>query len=259
MTQKSIGFIGGGRITRIILEGWKRANALPAKIAVSDCHPEALQKLKANFPQIEIAPGNSAAAAAQDCVFLAVHPPVMAEVCASIKGQLKPSALVISLAPKFTVGKLTELLGSFNRLARIIPNAPSIIGAGFNPVAFAPAVTPGERTELLDLLKPLGECPEVSEVKLEAYAILTAMGPTYLWFQLQALREVAAGCGLTDDEVALGIKRMVCGTTRTLVESGLSPAEVMDLVPVKPLAEMEAQVAEMYRTRLPAIYQKIKP
>jgi pyrroline-5-carboxylate reductase len=33
----------------------------------------------------------------------------------------------------------------------------------------------------------------------------------------------------------------------------------MDLIPVKPLAEMEAQVTEMYHTRLPALYQKIKP
>ena len=52
---------------------------------------------------------------------------------------------------------------------------------------------------------------------------------------------------------------MVCGSTRTLLESGLTPAEVMDLIPVKPLAEMEKNVAEMYQTRLPAIYQKIKP
>ena len=44
-----------------------------------------------------------------------------------------------------------------------------------------------------------------------------------------------------------------------MLESGLTPAEVMDLIPVKHLADMEPQVTEMYRTRLPAIYQKIKP
>jgi hypothetical protein len=43
---------------------------------------------------------------------------------------------------------------------------------------------------------------------------------------------------------------MVCGAAGTLVDSGLTPAEVMDLVPVKPLAEMEPQVLEFYRTRL---------
>jgi pyrroline-5-carboxylate reductase len=52
---------------------------------------------------------------------------------------------------------------------------------------------------------------------------------------------------------------VVCGATRTLLESGLTPAEVMDLIPVKPLAEMEPQITELYRTRLPGLYQKIKP
>ena len=52
---------------------------------------------------------------------------------------------------------------------------------------------------------------------------------------------------------------MVAGAGKTLFASGLKAEEVMDLIPVKPLAEMEPQVSEMYRTRLPAVYQKIKP
>jgi len=258
MTNKSIGFIGGGRVTRIFLEGWKRSGQLPAKVVVSDCNAETLAKLKARFPSVEMA-AQSATAAAQDIVFLAVHPPVMAEVAAGVKGSLKPGALVVSLAPKFTLAKLTELLGGFARLARVIPNAPSVINLGFNPVAFGPALSAADQAELADLLRPLGESPEVAESKLEGYALLSGMGPTYLWFQLQTLREVAAGFGLSDEEIAPALKRMVCGTARTLLESGLTPAEVMDLVPVKPLAEMEAQVTEMYRTRLPALHQKIKP
>jgi pyrroline-5-carboxylate reductase len=259
MTNKTIGFIGGGRITRIFLEGWHRAKALPTTIVVSDCNAEALAKLKARFPMVGTAPGASAAAASQDIVILAVPPPVMAEVAAGIKGGLKPGALLVSLAPKFTVAKLAELLGGFARLVRVIPNAPSVVNFGFNPVAFGPALTAADKAEISGLLAPLGECPEVAEEKLEAYAVLSAQGPTFLWFQFQALREVAAGFGLSAAEIAPALKRMVCGATRTLLESGLTPAEVMDLIPVKPLAEMEAQVTEMYRTRLPAIYQKIKP
>jgi pyrroline-5-carboxylate reductase len=258
MTNKSVGFVGGGRVARIILEGWKRADTLPAKIVVSDCNADALVKLKTRFPSVKTGAA-SGVAAVQDIVFLAVHPPVMAEVAAGIKGSLKPGALVVSLAPKFTIAKLTELLGGFARLARVIPNAPSVMNFGFNPVTFAPALSAADKGEITGLLSPLGEHPEVAESKLEGYALLTGMGPTYLWFQLYALREVTAGFGLSDAEIAPALKRMVCGGTRTLLESGLTPAEVMDLIPVKPLAEMEAQVAELYRTRLPALYAKIKP
>ncbi len=258
MNNKTIGFVGGGRVAGIILEGWRRANALPANITVSDPNADTLAKLKTRFPAVATTPV-TATAAAGDIVFLAVHPPVMAEVTGAIKGVLKPGALVVSLAPKFTIGKLTELLGGFARLARVIPNAPSVVNFGFNPMVCGPALTAADKAELTRLLTPLGECPEVAEARLEGYALLTGMGPTYLWFQLQALREVAAGFGLSDAEITPALKRMVCGAARTLLESGLTPAEVMDLIPVKPLAEMEPQVAEMYRTRLPGIYQKIKP
>jgi pyrroline-5-carboxylate reductase len=219
MTKKTVGFVGGGRVARIFLEGWRRANALPENVVVSDCNAETLAKLKGRFPKIETAPGSSVAAASQDIVFLAVHPPVMGEVAGGIKDALKPGALVVSLAPKFTIAKLAALLGGFDRLARVIPNAPSVVNFGFNPVAFGPALTPEEKAQLTDLLAPLGECPEVAEPKLEGYALLTGMGPTYLWFQLQALREVAAG-------VRSGRSRGDPGPEADGVRRGANPAGV---------------------------------
>lgn len=89
MISPSIGFIGGGRITRIFLDGWTRANSLPDHIVVSDCNPEVLAGIKARFPAVETV-ASSTTAASQDIVFLAVHPPVMGEVAAGIKDSLKP-------------------------------------------------------------------------------------------------------------------------------------------------------------------------
>ena len=257
MNKQTIGFIGGGRVTRILLAGWTHAGQLATRIVVTDPNGEALARLKVRFSSIATT-SDPAEAAAQDIVFLATHPPVVAEAAGRAAGALQPSALLVSLAPKITIARLTALLGGFARIARVNPNAPSIIGAGFNPVAFGPALTAADRATVAALFAPLGENPEVAEEKIEAFAMLTAMGPTYFWFQLQALRELAVGFGLTEAEASAGMKRMVCGAARTLADSGLAPAEVMDLVPVKPLAEMETQVLEFYRTRLPALHQKIK-
>ena len=259
MTTKTIGFVGGGRVTRIILEALNRAQPGPTHTVVSDPNPSALAKLQERFPQITSTPGDNARAAGQEIVFLAVHPPALGEVAGQIKDALRPDAIVISLAPKFTLARLSALLGGFQRIVRVIPNAPSMLGLGFNPIAFGAALSPVDRAAVTSLLAPLGECPEVGETKLEGYALLTAMGPTYLWFQLQTLRELAVEFGLTEAEVAPALKRMVCGSTRTLLESGLSATEVMDLVPVKPLGDLEAGLIEAYRSRLGAVHQKLKP
>lgn len=271
MTKRTVGFIGGGRVTRIFLEGWSRAECFPTRVVVSDPNAESLAKLKARFPaaqapasppprsyHLEIADSN-ASAAAQDVVIVALHPPAIPEVLPAIKEHLKPGALVLSLAPKFTLANLAAMLGGFKRLARLIPNAASSINFGYNPVVLSPALTPEDRDLVTSLLTPLGECPEVPENQLEAYAVVTAMAPTFFWFQLQALREVALQLGLSEAEAVPALKRMICGSARTLFDSGFAPAEVMDLVPVKPLVEMEAQISDLYRTRLPAIFEKIRP
>ena len=258
MNSPTIGFLGGGRVARIFLEGWTRAQALPAHITVADPNAGTLAALKARFPSVETT-AYLAAAAAQDIVFLATHPPALTEAAGRAAVALKPTAILVSLAPKFTIAKLSSLLGGFTRIARANPNASSVVGAGMNPIVFGPALSAADRATVAALFAPLGDSPEVAEEKIEAFAVVTAMGPTYLWFQLQALRELAVSFGLTEAEANTGLKRMVCGAARTLVDSGLSPAEVMDLVPVKPLAEMEPSVLEFYRTRLPALFQKIKP
>ena len=73
MHHKTIGFIGGGRITGFSLEGWTRAGTSLGHIVVSDPDADSLARLQARFPAIETALDNSAAAA-QDLVLLAVHP-----------------------------------------------------------------------------------------------------------------------------------------------------------------------------------------
>lgn len=259
MNGKSIGFVGGGRVTRIILAGWQKAGAVPSPIVVSDTSEAALAAVKAQCPQVRTALHGNADAAGQDIVFLAVHPPVLAEVVAQIKPGLKSSALLVSLAPKFTIARLSSLLAGFARIARAIPNAPTIVAAGYNPIALAPSLPDADKQTILDLWRPLGDCPLVAEEKLEAYAILTAMGPTYFWYQFYELCSLAESFGLTAQEAHSGLEKMLIGAIRTMLQSGLSAEQVKDLIPVKPLADAEASMVEMYRTRLAGVMQKIKP
>jgi pyrroline-5-carboxylate reductase len=46
---------------------------------------------------------------------------------------------------------------------------------------------------------------------------------------------------------------------RTYFYSGLQPDEVMDLIPVKPIGEHEAQIKTIYNDKLIPLFEKIKP
>jgi pyrroline-5-carboxylate reductase len=259
MSDPTIGFIGGGRIARVFRGGWTRAGRSCNAIVVSDTDSAALARLQEQFSTITAVANDNPAAAAQDIVFVALHPPAIPEALAQVKSSLKSQAIVVSLAPKWTIAKLADLLDGFDRLARAIPNAPSVVGTGFNPVTYSSALPMTDRDAVRSLFAPLGNCCEVVEEKLEAYAILTGMGPTYFWPLLYELTALGEAFGLSRSEAESGVRQMLAGTVATMLESGLSAAGVQDLIPVKPLADVEQAILDAYRAKLPALYQKIKP
>ena len=257
MTGAAVGMVGGGRIARILLGGWARANVSPPSLVVSDTNLESLNRLKAEFPSVAVTQDNREAAT-QSVVLFALHPPAFASVLPEIKENLAPDAVLISLAPVWTMSRICGALGGFNRLARVIPNAPSIVGQGFNPLSFSERLTEEDRARVLAFFAPLGACPEVAESTLEAYAIVAAMGPTYLWYQLYQLMDLGVEFGLTREAAAEAVAAMVDGTSATMAASGLTPDGVMDLIPVKPLAALEPSVKEAYVTTLAALHKKLK-
>jgi pyrroline-5-carboxylate reductase len=251
----TIGFIGAGRITRIMLEGWRRAGALPRRILAHDPNAAAVAALE-KLPGVESA--TLAQASAADLVFGALHPPALVESLPAIAQALRPTAVFSSLAPKVKLATLREKLGGFARLARQNPNAPSLVGEGHNPIAFDPGLPAGDREALLTFLAPLGQAPVVDESTIEAYAVISAMGPTYFWFQLQAVRELAQEFGLDRAAADAAVKAMIGGAAATLLDGSLAPAEVMDLVPVRPLAEDEPAIRAALQNRLRAMYAKLR-
>ena len=257
MHSHTIGFVGGGRITAIFLEALGGRGLALERVTVSDTSAEVLARLNARFPAITTTADN-AEAASRERVFLALHPPALKAVLPAIATRLRTDAVVVSLAPVLTLARLSEMLGGFARLARVLPNAPSIVRAGFNPVAFADDLPADARAEIETLLDQLGAHPVVPEETLEAYAILAAMGPTYFWFQWQGLREIAAGLGLSKGDADRALRAMLDGSVRTFFDSGKSVAQVLDLVPVKPLAEAEPLILQAYRDALPRLHAKLK-
>ena len=255
--MKTTGFIGGGRITRIFLKAWKNRDVMPEKVVVYDINDEVVAKLKSEFPAIEVS-NDLKSVAGQDVVFIALHPPVIMETLDRIATDIGNDSIVISLAPKISAEKIAGKLPVKN-IARLIPNATSYVNRGYNPLTIAPGCSPEAKKVIMELLTPLGHTFEVAESKLEAYAILSAMLPTYFWFQWVELGKLGPKMGLSDEETAMSIRESLIAGIEIMYDYGLKPEQVIDLIPVKPIGASEAQIAEIYQTTLPALFEKIKP
>lgn len=257
MKTKSLGFIGGGRITRILLQAFANKNVKFDSIVVYDNNPDILTALCKQFPYIESAE-TQAQAARQSIVFIALHPPVIMECLNQIVDSITTDSVVISLAPKITIEKIATKLKTAN-IARMIPNATSYINEGYNPITFASNFLESERAKLLDMLDVLGHNFETVESKLEAYAMISAMLPTYFWFQWNELEKLGTQMGLTERESRHSIRYTLAAAINLMYESELDPGQVKDLIPVRPIGDSEAQILEVYQTKLLGLFRKITP
>lgn len=258
MKTKSLGFIGGGRITGIFLQAFVNKKAIFDSISVYDNNPEVLQALKQKFPFIQTL-NYASEAAKKDIVFLALHPPVIMETLDKISAAVNQQTIFISLAPKITIEKIGSIFKNVEQIVRLIPNATSVINHGYNPVSFASGMSEIQKWYILEMLNLLGHTFETAEEKLEAYALLSAMLPTYFWFQWNELESIGTQMGLSQAECRESIYETMNASLNTMYRSGMKPSEVMDLIPVKPIAENEAQIKAIYQEKLMGLWEKIKP
>lgn len=156
--------------------------------------------------------------AAADIVVIAVPPPAVPAALSEIADAARPESIVLSLAPKHR---------------------------------FADRALPAR------VFRPLGAMPEVEETSLEACAVISAMGPTYLWFRLDLPRKPGEEFGSTPDAARSAAAAMAHGSVASLLESDLPADFVMDLVSGRPMAENQPLIAETYRSRLRAVYAKL--
>lgn len=252
--KKSIGFIGGGRITKIFLHAFSNKKIELSSVIINELDQTVYKSLKEKFPFIKDA--DLIETAKQDIVFIALHPPAISETLLKIKDIVRKDSIIISLAPKITIEKLSNMLDNKN-IVRMIPNATSIINQGINPICFGKNCD--FKSELCDFLSELGYTFETDESKLEAYAIISAMLPTYFWFQWSEMKEIGKQMGLSDSESSTAVQKTLRASLNTLFNSTLTEEEVFDLIPVKPIGEHESEIREIYRNKLLGLFDKIKP
>jgi pyrroline-5-carboxylate reductase len=126
-------------------------------------------------------------------------------------------------------------------------------------VSFAPEMSEIQKWYILEMLNLLGHTFETAENKLEAYAILSAMLPTYFWFQWHELETIGTQFGLSNAECRESIFETLNASLNAMYRSGMRPDDVMDLIPVKPIGENEEQIKTIYQEKLTGLFVKIKP
>jgi pyrroline-5-carboxylate reductase len=225
-----VGFIGAGRMATAMVQSLIRTKLTsPDRIVACDVIQEAREALS-DMTEVKVHKEIKPVVEHSDVLFLAVKPQVMAEVLLELKPLVTSKHLVVSVAAGVTLTQLAAMLGTKVRLVRVMPNTPILVGAGAAAFCLGPKATFEDADLVQRILGTLGKAIELPERLMDAVTGLSASGPAYVAVIIEALADGGVRAGLSRDVANQLAMQTVYGTAKMLLETGLHPGMLKDMV-----------------------------
>ncbi len=230
LTNKKIGFLGGGNMAGALIKGLVASDpSFATRIWASDVKDERLAFLNETHG-VHVTKDNHALVREVDVLVLSVKPQVIAKVILGISKDVRPDQLVVSVAAGVPISLLEAHLPAGARVVRSMPNTPAIVQAG------ATAIAPGEHATEEDMLvaralfEAVGRVVTLEESLLDAVTGLSGSGPAYVMLIIEALADGGVKVGLHRDTALLLAAQTVFGSAKLLLETGEHPGRLKDMV-----------------------------
>lgn len=229
MEQLNIGFLGAGNMAGALIKALLHAGTVPSRIMASDVRDDRLDDLQREF-DILITQDNDELVSFSDLLVLAVKPQVVDRVLPSIAANLKPKALMISIAAGVRLAALEARLPESAKLVRAMPNTPAMVLAGATAIAPGTHATSEDLKLAKHLFNMVGKTVVLEESLLDAVTGLSGSGPAYVMLMIEALADGGVKVGLHRETALLLAAQTVYGSAKLLLETGEHPGRLKDMV-----------------------------
>jgi len=191
-----IAFIGGGNMAAALIGGLLRSGASAADLLALEIEPARRTQLEHEFG-IRTLAATDDALREHDVLVLAVKPQQLKEVCAQLAPRVERQ-LVVSIAAGIRARDIARWLGT-QSIVRAMPNTPALIAQGVTGLAALAAVDERERKIAERILAAVGRVVWFDdESKLDAVTAISASGPAYVFYFIEALIAAGRAEGLTE-------------------------------------------------------------
>lgn len=224
-----IGFIGAGQMARAFAGGIVDSGASePTDITISDPSPDSVAAFKTAIGEVNVATSNSDCATDQEYLVLAVKPQMFDDAAKSLDLS-NSETTVISVMGGVLSDTISRSL-STERVIRVMPNTPCLVGAGACGLTPSPAVPTSQVEAVTQLLSSMGVCVAVTEPLLDAVTGLSGSGPAFVFQFIQALADGGVLTGLSRPIALQLAAQTVMGAAKMVLETGDHPIQLSDRV-----------------------------
>jgi pyrroline-5-carboxylate reductase len=217
-------FIGGGNMASALIGGLLRQGHQAGNLHVVEVDAERRARLERDFG-VRTSAAPDVTLGACDVFVLAVKPQQMRDVCATLKPFVR-GQLIVSVAAGIRAADLARWLGTAC-IVRAMPNTPALVGMGITGLAALPAATADQRAAAEGILRAVGSVVWFDdEAKLDPVTALSASGPAYVFYFIEALIRAGREMGFSDAQARQLAIETVVGAAH-LARDADEPPEVL--------------------------------
>ncbi len=230
MSHRKLGFLGAGQMARALAAGFVRAGLVEAASVVAyDPDASAAEQFARELGGARCLDSNAQVVQAADVVFLAVKPSQVGPVAEQLDGRLPEDRLLVSIAAGIGLSSLTQRFGT-ERVIRVMPNTPCLIGQGAAAYARGRGATDDDRLLVDRLMNSVGIAMAVDEGLLDAVTGLSGSGPAFVFTVIEALADGGVRMGLPRNVAMALAAQTVRGAAQMVLDENVHPAELRDRV-----------------------------
>lgn len=231
MSSERISVIGAGVMGEALISALIKAGHSPSQIEILEKRSERASELVAKY-SIQV----GAELSKSDVILLVVKPQDLESVLSEINGKLPATALVISFVAGKKIANIVEGLGGKNPVVRVMPNTPTLVGAGAAGYSFGNNLNSNlnlneaQKKFVIDLLSAAGVAREVPESLQDAVTATSGSGPAYFFAFVEAMINGAKELGLSDEVATELTVQTMIGAAKLLEVSGKSATTLRENV-----------------------------
>ena len=229
LIDSKVAVIGAGVMGEALISALITYGVKPTNIAISEKREERAAELITRYKVANAALAQNVAQS--DLILLVVKPQDMATVLAEIAPVISKGVLVISFVAGKQIRSIADQIGtSANPVIRVMPNTPTLVGAGMAAISCCVLVTPEQKDFTLGFLGAVGKVIEVDEDLQDAVTATSGSGPAYFFRFVEAMIDGAVALGLSKEDATTLTIQTIVGSAKLLDQSGDSPTTLREKV-----------------------------
>jgi pyrroline-5-carboxylate reductase len=229
LIDSKIAVIGAGVMGEALISALITYGVKPTNITISEKREERAAELITRYKVANAALAQNVGES--ELILLVVKPQDLNAVLAEIAPVITKGVLVISFVAGKQIRTIADQIGtSANPVIRVMPNTPTLVGAGMAAISCCGLVTLEQRQFTLGFLGAVGKVIEVDEDLQDAVTATSGSGPAYFFRFVEAMIDGAIALGLSKEDATTLTIQTIVGAAKLLDQSGDSPTTLREKV-----------------------------